>query len=75
MSKVTIFPQLEESMSKSVFKSKTMWANAAVIVVGVLGYLQGHELIVSNPTVVAGLGVAIGLGNMLLRLVTSDPVK
>ena len=62
-------------MPKSALASKTIWANIAVICVGVLGYLQGHELIVSNPTVVAALGVAIGVGNVILRLVTKDPVK
>jgi len=75
MSKVTIFPQLEQKMPKSALASKTIWANIAVITVGVLGYLQGHELIVENPTVVAAIGVAIGIGNVILRLVTKDPVK
>ena len=76
--KVIVFPQLEERNpmeKKSVLKSKTVWANMAVIAVGVLGYLQGHELIVENPTVVAILGVAIGVGNVILRLVTDKPVK
>lgn len=60
---------------KSALKSKTIWANVAVIAVGVLGYLQGHELIAENPDVVAVLGIAIGIGNVLLRFVTSEPVK
>jgi hypothetical protein len=60
---------------KSAHASKTIWANLAVIAVGVLGYLQGHELIVENPTVVAILGVCVGVGNVILRLVTDKPVK
>lgn len=60
---------------KSPLQSKTIWANAAVIAVGVLGYLQGHELIAENPTVVAMLGIAIGIGNVILRFVTDKPVK
>jgi hypothetical protein len=47
----------------------------AVIVVGVLGYLQGHELIAANATAVAVLGVAIGVGNVILRLVTSKGIE
>lgn len=60
---------------KSAVKSKTIWANVAVIAVGVLGYLQGHELIAENPDLVAIFGIAIGIGNVLLRFVTSEPVK
>lgn len=60
---------------KSAVTSKTIWANMAVIAVGVLGYLQGHELIAENPTVVAMLGVAIGVGNVILRFVTDKPIK
>lgn len=62
-------------MGKSALISKTVWANMAVIAVGVLGYLQGHELIVDNPSVVAILGIAIGVGNVILRFVTSEPIK
>lgn len=62
-------------MGKSALSSKTIWANLAVIAVGVLGYLQGHELIVENPTVVAILGVCIGVGNVLLRVITKEPIK
>lgn len=62
-------------MGKAALASKTIWANMAVIAVGVLGYLQGHELIAENPTVVAILGVAIGVGNVILRFITSEPIK
>lgn len=71
----SIFPQLEKPMNKSVLASKTIWANIAVIAVGVLGYLQGHELIMENPTMVAVLGIAVGIGNVILRMVTSKGIK
>ena len=61
--------------TKSPLKSKTVWANIAVITVGVLGYLQGHDLIVDNPSAVAILGIAIGVGNVILRFVTDKAVK
>ena len=60
---------------KSALVSKTVWANMAVLAVGVLTYLQGHELIVENPTVVSMLAVAVGVGNVILRFVTTDPIK
>ncbi len=60
---------------KKVLRSKTIWANIAVVVVGVLAYLQGNEIILENPTIVSALAVAVGLGNVLLRFVTSEPIK
>ena len=60
---------------KSALASKTVWANMAVLAVGVLTYLQGHELIVENPTVVSLLAVAVGVGNVILRFVTTEPIK
>jgi len=60
---------------KNALASKTVWANIAVLAVGVLTYLQGHDLIVDNPTVVSMLAVAVGVGNVLLRFVTKDPIK
>lgn len=60
---------------KSPVKSKTIWANAALVVVGVLTYLQGHEVIVEHPTAVSILAVAVGLGNVVLRFLTNQPVK
>ena len=61
--------------TKSALASKTVWSNLAVLAVGVLTYLQGHELIVENPTVVSLLAVAIGIGNVLLRFVTKDAIR
>lgn len=60
---------------KSCLKSKTMWANAATVAVGVCGYLAGNEIIMDYPHAVAGLIVAQGLLNIALRFVTKVPVK
>lgn len=62
-------------MGKSALTSRTIWANCAVLAVGVLTYLQGHELIVQNPTIVSLLAVAVGIGNVILRFMTSEPIK
>ena len=60
---------------KSKLKSKTIWVNVAILVAGVLGYLQGHELIAENPVVVSVLAVAIGISGVILRLITDKPIK
>jgi len=62
-------------MGKTALASKTIWANLALVSIGVLGYLQGHELIAAHPTAVAIFGILVGIGNMILRLVTSEPIK
>ncbi len=59
---------------KKLMKSKTIVVNGLTVVVGVLGYLQGHEVIAAYPGVVAGLVAAIGVLNVALRFVTTIPV-
>lgn len=62
-------------MAKSVWKSKTFWTNMLVLGAGVAGYVAGHDVIQEYPQIVAGLGAAVGLLNIILRLVTTQPVK
>lgn len=57
-----------------LLKSKTIIVNSLTVVVGVLGYLQGHEVIAAYPGVVAGLVATIGVLNVALRFVTTIPV-
>jgi hypothetical protein len=61
--------------SKSLFKSRTFWANATTVSVGLCGFLAGNEVIMQHPHAVAVLIVAQGLLNILLRFVTKVPVK
>lgn len=58
-----------------MMKSKTIIINALTVVVGVMGYLAGNEVIAANPELVAGLVTAMGVVNVVLRLVTSVPVS
>lgn len=62
-------------MSKGLFRSKTFWFNALTATVSVLTYLQNSEFLASNPEVVAILGTIVGVGNVILRLVTKEPIK
>jgi len=62
-------------MPKSPLKSKTVWVNLLVLTVGVLGYLSGNDVITQYPQVVSVLGAVVGGLNIVLRFVTSKPIK
>lgn len=74
MSKVTIFPQLENKM-KSPLKSKTIWVNCITIAVGIATYLGGSEIIAAYPVAVSVIAVVVGGLNVALRFLTSKPIK
>lgn len=56
-------------------KSKTVIVNVLMVVASVLAVLQGHEVIVENPQVVAGIGAVMGVVNVVLRFLTTKPVS
>lgn len=60
--------------TKSVLQSRTMWINAATLVVGVLGYLVGQELIADNASLMAILVAVQGVVNIGLRFVTTKAI-
>ena len=62
-------------MGKSVLKSKTVWVNMLVLAAGVAGFVAGHEVIADYPQVIAILGAVQGAVNIVLRLVTTQPIK
>jgi hypothetical protein len=51
-----------------------MWINAATLVVGVLGYLVGQELIADNASLMAILVAVQGVVNIGLRFVTTKAI-
>lgn len=60
---------LEETMEKSLFKSKTFWIN---VVLAFLPLFPGvNEAVKANPEY---LGFAFGAINALLRLISKDKV-
>jgi hypothetical protein len=59
---------------KPALASKTMRVAILTTVVSVLALLQGEQWIAEYPQVVAVIGVAIGVVQVVLRTLTSRPV-
>jgi len=62
-------------MNKKWYASKTVWVNALTVLVGVVGYMAGQEIIQDNATLLAGLVAVQGALNVALRFVTWRPIK
>lgn len=62
-------------MGKSILKSRTFWVNALTLSVATAGFISGHEIIAANPQIVAGMGVLVGIMNIALRFITTEPIK
>jgi len=61
--------------SKSILASKTIWANVIMLAVSIAGCVAGSEVIADYPSVIAILGAVQGGLNIVLRLITSQPIK
>ncbi len=62
-------------MGKSLIKSKTFWVNLIVITIALFTAIADLSLIQENPDSVAVVVMLIGLGNIVLRYVTKEPIK
>lgn len=60
---------------KKWWKSKMVWVNALTVLVGVVGYVAGHEVIKEYPETIAILVAVQGGINVILRFLTSKPVE
>ncbi len=60
--------------SKPLVKSKTFWVNLVSTAVALITTISGSELIQENPQLTGIAAVALAVGNILLRLVTKEPV-
>lgn len=62
-------------MGKGLIKSKTFWANAITAAVSIGTYLMDSSLLANNPEIVALGGTIIGVMNVILRLMTKEPIQ
>ena len=62
-------------MSKPIIKSRTFWVNALVVVAAGLAAMVDTSIIQQNPQLVA-YGVAfLGVVNVVLRVITKEPIQ
>lgn len=61
--------------TKSLFASKTFWVNFLTTAIAMLALLGGQEWIADYPKATAAIGAALGLLNIVLRVITVDAVK
>ena len=59
---------------KTLWQSKTFWANVLTTFIGILGVVAGQEWIAEHPTLVSVIVTVTGVLNVLLRTVTSQPI-
>ena len=61
---------------KQWYKSKTIWTNAIVLAVGVLGIVSQSELVKENKdTILFITTLAIPILNLILRTMTSESLS
>jgi hypothetical protein len=60
---------------KPLIESRTFWVNVATAAVAVIVTLGGTDLIQNNPQVAGFFAAVIPVVNVLLRLITKDPVS
>jgi len=60
---------------KRWYLSKTIWVNLLTLLVGMLGYLIGHDIVQDYPAIVSVFVAIQGFVNVILRVLTSKSVK
>lgn len=62
-------------MTKKPTQSRLIWVGVLTTLASTLGFLQGQEYIAQYPQIVAGLGAAVGILTVVLRLMTTKPIE
>ena len=65
---------MSDGQGKPIWHSRTFWINLLTAIAGVLGVFLGSDLIAEHPEVAAGLVSALGVVNVILRVITGEPV-
>jgi hypothetical protein len=60
---------------KSKWRSKTFWVNLLTLTAGTLGYWAGQDLVQDKGQLMAALIAVQGGVNIVLRFMTTQPIK
>lgn len=60
---------------KSPLASKTVWVNGLTAAIALLTALAGQEFIAANPRLFAWTLFGVGILNVVLRFVTTEPIN
>lgn len=61
--------------SKQFWQSKTLWLNTFTVLVAILMLVQARPWVATLPLLEESLLLVVGILNILLRFVTSQPVR
>lgn len=58
-----------------LLKSRTVIVNALTVIAAGIAAVHGHDVMAAHPEVVAALGAALGVVNVVLRVLTVEPIS
>lgn len=61
-------------LGKFWYESKTIWANALVVLIAGLTAVAGTEVVADYPQIASGILAVVGVLNIALRFVTGRPI-
>lgn len=64
----------EKKMGKAAIGSRLNWVGIITTIVSLGTYFKGSELIANNPTLVSVAGMVVGIGTIILRVITKEPI-
>lgn len=62
-------------MAKSFLRSKTFWINFLTLLGGTVGYVAAHDVLQGQEQLLAALVAVQGAVNIVLRFITTTPIK
>ena len=62
-------------MTKSPLKSRTIWVNGLMLLAALLATTVNHDVLTQYPEAVPVLGAVAAAVNIVLRFISTDPIK